>query len=59
MVVYSRNYGRIWRYWMFNPDGLPNDDWIIAVRQNGYTKIIKKPIPPDRVKAYQRKSETA
>jgi hypothetical protein len=36
---------------MFNPEGLPDHDgWMIAQRRNGASVIIKKPIPPDRLK---------
>jgi hypothetical protein len=51
VIAYSVSYGRIWRYWMFNPDDLPeNDGWMLAQRRSGYTVVIQRPIPPDRLK---------
>lgn len=50
-IAYSSDYGRIWRYWMYNPDDLPDHDgWILTRRHNGANVIIKRPIPPDRLK---------
>lgn len=49
-MVYSKDYGRIWRYWLTNPDDLPEPDgWRIVKRINGCNVVIN-PVPPDRIK---------
>jgi len=51
VIAYSVNYGRIWRYWLLNPEGLPDHDgWLLAQRRNGATVVIKRPIPHDKLK---------
>jgi len=50
VLVYSKSYARIWRYWLTNPDDLPDrDGWQIVRRINGCNVVIK-PIPPNRLK---------
>jgi hypothetical protein len=50
VIVYSKNYRRIWRYWITNPDNLPEPDgWLLVQRVAGCNKVIKNPIPPDRL----------
>lgn len=50
VLVYSKSYSRIWRYWLTNPDNLPDrDGWLLVKRING-CNVIQNPIPPRRLR---------
>ena len=50
VVKYSRSYRRLWRYWLTNPDNLPEPDGWMIVRRIAGCNVVVNPIPPDRLK---------